>query len=169
VKVAIVNDLRLLLLGLWLGAAAYFSSVVAPSVFSVLRAFQLPNVGEIAGTLVTRTLSVVNVSGFIISLLLLITAFGFGKGLGKRSFVLEVASLIVVAISTGIGHWVIAAKMRTLRVAMVLPVDQVPIDDSRRVAFNRLHGYSVSSLSIAMIAALIAFLIIAYRARLNAS
>lgn len=166
---AILNDLRLLFLGLWLGAAVYFSSVVAPSVFSVLRAFQVPNVGEIAGTLVTRTLSVVNVGGFIISLLLLVSAFALGKGLGKRSFFLELASLIVVAVSTGAGHWVIAAKMRALRVAMVLPVDQVPIDDQRRVAFNQLHGYSVTALSIAMIAALISFLIIAYRTRLNAN
>ncbi len=166
---AILNDLRLLLLGLWLGAAVFFSSVVAPSVFSVLRAFQLPNVGEIAGTLVTRTLSVVNVSGFIISLFLLVTALAFGKGLGKRSFLLELASLIVVAVTSVTGQWVIAAKMRALRVAMVLPVDQVPIDDALRVAFNRLHGYSVTALSIAMVAALIAFLIIAYRARLNAN
>ncbi|MBA3255320.1 MAG: DUF4149 domain-containing protein [Pyrinomonadaceae bacterium] len=166
---AILNDLRLLLLGLWLGAAVFFSSVVAPSVFSVLRAFQLPNVGEIAGTLVTRTLSVINVSGFIISLFLLVTAFAFGKGFRKRSFFLELISLIVVAVSTGTGQWVIAAKMRAPRVAMGLPVEQVPIDDFRRVAFNRLHGYSVTSLSIAMIAALIGFLIIAYRARLNAN
>ena len=166
---AILNDLRLLLVGLWLGAAVYFSSVVAPSVFSVLRAFQLPNVGEIAGTFVTRTLSVVNVGGFIISLFLLVSALALGKGLGKRSFFLELASLIVVAVSTATGQWVIAAKMRALRVAMVLPVDQVPIDDPRRVAFNRLHGYSVTALSIAMIAALIAFLTIAYRARLNAN
>ncbi|MCM3903845.1 MAG: DUF4149 domain-containing protein [Pyrinomonadaceae bacterium] len=167
-SVAILNDLRLLLIGLWLGAAVYFSSVVAPSVFSVLRTFQLPNVGEIAGTVVTRTLSVVNVSGLVIGLFLLITALAFGKGLGKRSFFMELASLLVMAVSTGIGQWVIAAKMRALRVAMVLPIDQVPIDDPRRMAFNRLHGYSVTALSIAMIAALIAFLVIAFRARLNA-
>lgn len=165
--VAILNDLRLLLLGLWLGAAVYFSSVVAPSVFSVLRAFQLPNVGEIAGTLVTRTHSVVNVSGFIISLCLVTTGLAFGRGFGKRSFFLEIASLMVVAATTGVGHWVIATKMRALRLAMVLPIDQVPADDARRVAFNRLHGYSVTALSVAMIAALIAFLIIAYRGRLN--
>ena len=164
---AILNDLRLLLLGLWLGAAVYFSSVVAPSVFSVLRAFQLPNVGEIAGTLVTRTLSVVNVSGFIVSLCLLATTLVFGRAPGKRSFFLEIASLMVVAATTGVGHWVIATKMRALRVAMVLPIEQVPADDARRVAFNRLHGYSVTALSVAMIAALITFLIIAYRGRLN--
>jgi len=166
--VAILNDLRLLLIGLWLGAAVYFSSVVAPSVFAVLRGFYLPNVGEIAGTLVTRTLSVVNVSGFVISLFLLATAILLGKGLGRRSFFLELASLLAMAVSTGAGHWLIAAKMRALRVAMVLPIDQVQLDDPRRVAFNQLHGYSVTALSIGMIAALIAFLTIAYRARLNA-
>ena len=166
---AIINDLRLLVLALWLGAAVYFSSVVAPSVFSVLRAFQLPNVGEIAGTFVTRTLSIVNVSGLIISLFLLASAFAFGRGLGKRTFFLEIASLIVMAVSTGAGQWVIAARMRALRVAMVLPVDQIPADDPRRIAFNQLHGYSVTALSIAMIAALVAFLVIAYRARLNPS
>lgn len=167
-SVAILNDLRLLLIGLWLGAAVYFSSVVAPSVFAVLRGYYLPNVGEIAGAVVTRTLSVVNISGFIISLFLLATAIALGKGLGQRSFFLELASLIVMALSTAAGQWVIAAKMRALRVAMVLPIDQVSIDDPRRVAFNQLHGYSVTALSIAMIAALIAFLLIAYRARLNA-
>lgn len=147
----------------------YFSSVVAPSVFSVLRAFQLPNVGEIAGTFVTRTLSIVNASGVIISLFLLASAFAFGRGLGKRTLFLEIASLIVMAVGTGAGQWVIAARMRALRVAMVLPVDQIPADDPRRIAFNQLHGYSVTALSIAMIAALVAFLVIAYRARLNPS
>ena len=62
--------------------------------------------------------------------------------------------------------WVIATKMRALRLAMVLPIDQVPADRAR-VAFNRLHGYSVTALSVAMIAALITFLIVAYRGRLN--
>ena len=164
---ALLNDVRLLLIALWLGAAVFFSSVVAPSAFSVLRAFHLPNVGEIAGTFVTRTLSVVNVSGFIISLCLLATTLVFCRAAGKRSFFLEIASLMVLAASTGAGHWVIATKMRALRVAMVLPIDQVPTDDARRVAFNRLHGYSVTALSVAMIAALITFLIIAYRGRLN--
>lgn len=165
---AILSDLRLLIIGLWLGAAVFFSSVVAPSAFAVLRGFNIPNVGQIAGALVTRTLTVVNVSGFIIGLFLLVTAFVLGKGLGRRSFYLELASLTLLAVTTGVGNWVIAAKMSALRLAMMLPIDQVPIDDPRRVAFNQLHGYSVTALSIAMVAALIAFLIIAYRARLSA-
>ena len=166
---AIIVGLRLLLLSLWLGAALFFSAVVAPSVFSVLRAHHLPNVGEIAGTLVTRMLSVVNISGFIISLVLLATIFAFRRVYAPRSFVLEILSLITMALSTGVGHWVIAAKMHALRAAMVLPIDQVPADDPGRLAFNNLHSYSVTALSVAMIAALIAFAVIAYRARLHTS
>jgi len=117
--------------------------------------------------MVTRNLTVVNISGQILGIFLLITAFVLSRGLGRRSFLLELGALLLMTISTVVGHWVIASKMRALRLAMILPVDQIAIDDPRRVAFNRLHGYSVTALSIAMIAALIAFLVIAYRARLN--
>lgn len=165
---AILADLRLLLLALWLGAAIFFSAVVAPSAFAVLRAYQLPNASEIAGTIVTRTLSVVNVSGFIVSLILLATAFAFRRANAPRSFVLEMTSLMIVSLGTGVGQWVIAARMQALRVALTLPIDQLPVDDSRRVTFNSLHGYSVKALGIAMIAALFAFVLIAYRTRLNA-
>jgi hypothetical protein len=56
----VINNIRMLLLAAWLGVAIYFSAVVAPSAFGVLRSFGLPNAHEIAGTIVTRTLSVVN-------------------------------------------------------------------------------------------------------------
>lgn len=165
--VTLLDTLKLFLIGAWLGAAVFFSAVVAPSAFSVLRAFQLPNAGEIAGTLVTRTLSAVNISGFVISVLLLMTALAFRRRFRQRSDFLEMASAIIVAASTGLGQWMIAARLRALRVAMVMPIDEVALTDPRRVEFNRLHGYSVIALSIAMIAALFAFVVVAYRARLN--
>ena len=49
----------------------FFSAVVAPATFAVLRAYLLPNAGEIAGTIVNRNLAVVNTSGFVIGLMLL--------------------------------------------------------------------------------------------------
>lgn len=158
---------RLLLLASWLGAALFFSAVVAPSVFAALRAFAVPNVGEIAGTIVTRTLSVINISGFVIGLIVLASGLASKEAPGKRIVIAEFISLIVLVITTGVGHWIIAARMRSLRLAMALPIDQVPVDDPRRLAFDKLHGYSVTALSIAMIAALISFGLIAYRARSN--
>ena len=161
-----LTNLRLLLLALWLGAALFFSAAVAPSAFAVLRAYHLPNAGEIAGALVTRTLTVVNVGGFFVSIVLLITAFVLRRG-SSRPFALEVIALAIVSVTTGVGHWMIAARMRALRAALPVPIDQVSADDPSRILFNTLHGYSVTALSIAMIAALVAFAAIAYRARAN--
>lgn len=163
----LLNDLRLLFLGLWLGAAVFFSIVVAPAAFSVTRAFQLANASEIAGGIVTRTLSVINVSGFVVSILLLLAAFVIRSSPGSRLTILEFVSLGVLAIATGVGHWVIAARMLALRRLANGPIDQLTANDPIRIAFNSLHGYSVTALSVGMIAALIAFFLIAYRARSN--
>jgi hypothetical protein len=159
--VAILNATRLVLLTMWLGAALFFSAVVAPAVFVVLRSFALPNAGEIAGTIVTRTLSVVNIGGFLIGVFLLLTFFARRTDRGRPALVVEFFCLAIVVMATGAGHWLIAARMRALRAAMVLPIDLVPVDDPRRIAFNSLHGYSVSALGLAMIAALIAIVLIA--------
>jgi hypothetical protein len=149
----------LVLLALWFGAALFFSVVVAPAAFGVLRSHGLPNAGELAGSIVTRSLSVVNVAGFVIALLLLVTLFARRGSFGRASFIAEAICLVLIAVATGLGHWLIAARMRALRVAMVLPIDQITADDSRRIAFNNLHGYSVNALGLAMIAALVALVL----------
>ncbi len=159
-----LNNIRLLLLASWLGAAIFFSAAVAPSAFRVLRAFNLPNASEIAGAIVTRTLSVVNTSGFIFSVLLLVTAFVLKESYGRRAFILQIVLLVILGVTTGVGEWVIAAKMRGLR-AMHTTINQIPVGDPSRMAFDALHGYSVTALSIAIIAALIAFFAIANRAK----
>jgi hypothetical protein len=146
---------------MWFGAALFFSAVVAPAAFGVLRSYGLPNASELAGAIVTRSLSIVNVAGFVVALLLLVTLFIRRGAVGRASFIVEALWLVLIALATGVGHWVIAARMRALRVAMVLPIDQIAADDSRRVAFNSLHGYSVNALGLAMIAALVAFVLMA--------
>jgi hypothetical protein len=149
------------LLACWFGAALFFGAVVAPAVFGVLRSFGLPNANEIAGSIVTRSLSVVNIVGFFIALLLLITLILRRNASGRLSFIVECICLAVIALATAVGHWVIAARMRALRAAMVLPIDQIAADDPRRVAFNHLHGYSVNALGLAMIAALVIMVLMA--------
>ena len=146
------------LLAAWLGAAIYFSAVVAPSVFGVLRSFSLTNANEIAGTIVTRNLSAVNTSGFVLSLLLLITTLALKKNYRPTSLTLQVGLLMIVAVATGLGEWVIAARMRGLRAAMHGQIDQVALSDPNRIAFAALHSYSVAALSVAMIAAFLVIL-----------
>ena len=151
-----INHVRIFLLSAWLGVAIYFSAVVAPSVFRVLRSFSLSNANEIAGTIVTSTLSVVNTSGFVLSLLLLVITLLLRKNYGRASFMLQSGLLAIVALLTGLGEWVIAARMRGLRAAMHGQIDQIALSDPNRMAFAALHGYSVAALSVAMIAALLA-------------
>jgi cytochrome oxidase assembly protein ShyY1 len=163
-----MDEIESTLLGLWLGAALLFSAVVAPNVFLVLRGFDLANANEIAGTIVTRTLSVINVGGFAVGLLSLVIL-----GLTKRprkgpSFIAELISLALLATATGVGQWVVAARMRALRTAMVT-IDLVPANDPRRVSFNNLHHYSVQLMGLAMIVAAVAFIMSRRRIRLSQS
>lgn len=156
---AVINHLRILLTAAWLGTAIYFSAVVAPNVFAVLRSFSVPNANEIAGTIVTRTLSVVNTTGFILGLLLLITTVVLRKRYGRVPFVLQLVLTIIVASATGLGEWVITARMRLLRAAMHGQIDQVALTDPTRMAFAALHGYSVAALGTAMMAAVLVILL----------
>lgn len=153
------------MLACWFGAALFFGAVVALAAFSVLRSFGLSNANEIAGSIVTRSLSVVNLAGFLIALILLATLILRRSYSSRLSFIVECVCLGVVALTTAVGHWFIAARMRALRAAMVIPIDQIAADDPRRIAFNSLHGYSVNALSLAMIAALVAMVLMARNVR----
>lgn len=164
---SILNKVRILLIAAWLGAAIFFSATVAPSAFGVLRSSGVTNAGELAGSIVNRNLSVVNTTGFCISLLAIALAFPLRKLYGPRAFVIQLMLLGVIAVATGVGQWVIATKMRALRQAMGAPIDLVPMSDPNRLAFATLHGYSVAALSVAIIAGLIVFFILNNRVELG--
>jgi hypothetical protein len=154
-----LGDARLLLLGMWLGAAALFSFAVAPGAFAVLPA------RELAGAIVTRIIGVVNAGGFALALLLLATAFARRGAATGRAWAVEVIALALLALATGVGYRVVGARMAALRVAMGRPIDEVAASDPLRLAFNSLHGYSVAAMTAAMIAAVVAFILIARRNR----
>jgi hypothetical protein len=157
-----LRTVSLLLLGLWLGAAIFFSAAVAPNVFAVLRGAELPNAASLAGSVVTRLLAIINKGGFEIGLFLLVISFFTTRGQKSIRRIAEMLSLAIMAIMTAIGHWVIAARMATLRAALQLSIDQFA-PDPRRIEFDSLHRYSVAMLGVAIVAALIAFVLIASR------
>jgi MFS family permease len=158
-----VRTVSLLLISLWLGATLFFSAVVAPTVFDVLRGHHLANANEIAGAIVTRSLAIISGGGLAISLALLVTAFVFKLTEKRAVFVAEVISLAIMSIMTALGQWVIAARMLALRTAMQAPIDQIAREDPRRVAFDSLHHYSVAALGIAMAAGLVAWIAMSQR------
>jgi hypothetical protein len=163
-----INYVRLVLLGMWLGAAIYFSAIVAPSAFAVLRSYQSFNAGEIAGAIVNRNLAAINLSGFVIGVVLLVTGFIKFRKVPLPSFMIEMLSVTAVSLATGVGNWIIAAKLRALRLTLQAPIDQLAVTDPRRISFDKLHAYSVKALGVAMIAALLGLVMIALRARRDA-
>ena len=109
-----LKTISLLLLGLWLGAAVFFSVAVAPNVFGVLRGADLANASTLAGSIVTRLLSIINQGGFEIGLFVLIISFFATREQRPRRRWAEMLSLAIMAIMTGVGHWVVAARMAVL-------------------------------------------------------
>ena len=131
---------------------------MAPNLFNVLRGAGLANASELAGSIVTRLLAIVNSGGFEISLFLIIIRYFADRNPGLLTRLVEMISLAIMAIMTGISQWVIPARMVALRAAMQVPIDQVANSDPRRVAFDNLHRYSVDVFGVAMVAALVAFI-----------
>jgi hypothetical protein len=156
-----VRQLRLLLLGAWLGAAIFFGAAVAPALFNVLRGAGLTNANELAGSIVTRLLAIINKGGFEIALFLLVTAFFVNRSRSTMWRVAEMISLAIMAIMTGVNHWLISARMIQLRAAMGSAIDQVLPNDPRRIQFDSLHRYSVLAMGVAIIAGLAAFFVMA--------
>lgn len=148
-------DFRALLIGLWLGAACFFSFAVAPSAFAVLPS------RELAGSLVSRTLMIVNLSGLVIGLLLL--ASSFVKRLDAKPFWLwtERFLLVILTAACAVGQFVIALWMSFIRSQIGKPIDELAADDPLKTQFDNLHQYSVWVLSAAMVSALILFFLTA--------
>ena len=152
-------DIRVLLLGLWLGAACFFSFAVAPGAFAVLPS------RESAGLIVNRTLAIINYSGFIVGLILLASSYVPQPSVNRIKLWLEQGALLLLTAACSFGQFVIAARLSGLREQIGRPIDEVALDDPLRVAFNDLHGYSVTVLMTAMIVALVAFFLILRRAK----
>lgn len=151
-----LSDIRLLLLAIWLGAAIYFIGV-AQSAFAVLPS------RELAGNVVNRTLSLLNYSGLGIAVLLLLASLIASGKVNKVWLWIERFLLLVVAAACGIGQFVIGFWLLSIRTQLGRPIDEVAVDDPLRIEFDTLHEYSVWVLFGGMIAALIAFFIIANR------
>jgi heme/copper-type cytochrome/quinol oxidase subunit 3 len=156
---SLISDVRILLLGLWLGAACFFSFAVAPSAFAVLPS------REAAGAVVNRTLAIINYSGLIIGLVLLASSCVSRQSVNRVKLWLEQGLLLFLAAACAFGQFVIGARLQNLRGQIGRPIDELATDDSLRVAFNNLHGYSVTILIAAMVAAVTVFFLLARRAR----
>ena len=136
---------ELVVVALWLGAAALVALVVAPAAFDVLPSRSL------AGALVGRVLPVVFYAGMVVGAVLVVLEGLAGRWLGARS----VAGLVAL-VACGVAQLVVGAKIAAVRASIPGAIEALSPDDPRRVAFGRLHGFSVAWLGLAIVAALVA-------------
>lgn len=151
-----LSQIRLLLGGIWLGAAIFFI-FVAQSSFAVLPQ------RELAGLVVNRTLALVNYSGLGIAVLMLLTSV-IGQSITNKAWLwIERFLWLIVAAACAVGQFVIAFWLSLIRQEIGKPIDEIAADDPLRIQFNAMHEYSVWLLMAAMIAAFLAFFIAANR------
>lgn len=150
------SDIRLLLLGVWLGAACFFIGV-AQSAFSILPQH------ELAGAVVNRALAILNYGGLVIAVLLIVSSLVVVRTVNRFWLWLERFLLLLIAAACALGQFVFGLWLSMLRSQMGRPIDEVAVDDPLRIQFNTLHEYSVWVLLAGMAAALIAFFIISNR------
>src|SRR5689334_14272583 len=147
---------RLLLLGIWLGAACFFV-VMAETSFQVLPS------REIAGTLVSRTFAILNYGGLGIAFVLILTSLIVAAGTNIAGLWIERLMLIIFGLGCAAGQFVISWWMLMLRTQMGKPIDEVAADDPLRIQFDQLHQYSAWVMIAAVAAAFIAFVVISLR------
>lgn len=147
-----------LLLSAWLGAAVLFSSVVAPAAFAALPSRTL------AGALVGRVLPVVFVAGIVVAVAgLLLDRRRAGRGPRVRR-----AALVVTAVACAAAQFIVGPRIEGIRRQIDGPIEQLSVNDARRVAFGRLHAVSVAWLGLAMLSAGTALALASLSPRTNA-
>ena len=151
------SDIRLLILGLWLGAAVFFIAA-AQNAFAVLEQQR-----ELAGAVVGRNLALLNYSGLAVAIVLILTSLLAAARINKFWLWVERFLLLVLGAACAVGQFVLEFWLASLKAQMGRPIDEVAVDDPLRIQFNTLHEYAVWVLFAGMIAGLLVFFIISNR------
>ena len=143
-----------LLIACWGGAAILTIAIVTPAAFAVLPTRTL------AGSLVGRVLPALFLSGILVGA----TVAALALSAGSRGAAITAA---LAAVACAIAQFVINPRIARMREEIGGPIEALPLDDARRVAFGLLHGYSVGGLGAAILAAAVSlgYLLFALRAR----
>jgi hypothetical protein len=149
------SHLQLALLGLWIGVAGLFSFVVAPGAFSVLPTSQM------AGQLISRVLSGVEIIGICVGLVFLILSLWGRKE--RRIPVFDLIVALLLTVSMGISHFVVSARLHDIREQMGDQLAALPSDDPVHATFDMLHKMSVGLLAFSLFSAIVLLAVMSWR------
>jgi hypothetical protein len=132
----LLRSFEFLCLSLWLGADAFLSFVVAPGAFAILGN------RDAAGMMVGFALARLHFAGIALGLL-----FVVARVLRTHDFasVTSPAALCVVlmVLLTAASQFTVSPRMQALKQEMV-SVQNTPVNDPRRLEFDKLHHRSVT-------------------------
>jgi hypothetical protein len=132
---AFLRTIEFLCLGLWLGADAFLSFVVAPGAFAILGN------RDAAGMMVGFSLARLHSAGIFLGLIFLIA-----RRVRTQSFASFTTAaalcVVVMVLLTATSEFTVSRGMENLKKEMV-SVQNTPENDPRRREFNRLHHRSV--------------------------
>jgi hypothetical protein len=147
-----------LVLSAWLGAALFFSAVVAPAAFRAL-----PDV-SMAGALVRATLPAIFYAGIVAGIVSL--WLGLGAPVSARS--VRTACAVGLALCCAVAQFGAVQRIERLRTRLTTPIESLAPSDPLRITFGRLHALSVGLLGLAMILAAVT-VVLSWRAGLASS
>ena len=148
-----------LLVSAWGGAALLTVTVVTPGAFAVLPTRTM------AGTMVGWVLPALFLSGIAVAVIVVVLS-------GRRhEFRPAALTAALAGAACAVSQFGINPRIAQLRAEIGGPMDALPADDARRVAFGLLHGYSIGGLAVAMLALAISlgFLVVALLRRSHVS
>ena len=135
-----------IVLSAWLGAAVFFSAVVAPAAFRAL-----PDT-SMAGALVGATLPAIFYAGIVAGLVSLWLGMSGAPAAARavRAVCAAGVALCCAAAQFGAVH-----RIERLRARLTTPLESLAPNDPARVTFGRLHALSVGLLGFAMMLAVV--------------
>lgn len=131
--VIVVRYAYALALALWLGGLAVLGSFAAPVLFGY--DFPLLAIG----------------AGFVLLVCLIIMRL---VGPRPAAFGVRVLIVLVMLLLTGYTAGPLASRLERIRQTLPAPVEQLPADDARRTAFERVHDRGATLLALTLAGAL---------------
>jgi Domain of unknown function (DUF4149) len=131
----ILRTIEFLSLGLWLGADAFLSFVVAPGAFAVLGS------RDAAGLMVGHSLTRLHFAGILLGLTFLAARLLRAQSLASLFNAVALCVILMVALTMA-SQFTVSKRMAALRSNMI-SIQNTPENDPRRAEFDKLHHLSV--------------------------
>lgn len=150
-----VRYLYVLALALWLGGMALAALVVAPTIFSVLQAWNGSSGRVLAGDIFGAILARLYVVGSAAAVLMFV-ALTLQRVIGPRpnAYGVRMGLIALMLALTAYAGLVIQPRIEALQQGTAATMAELPADDPTRTEFDSLHSLSTILMSLTMVGGL---------------